>query len=390
MIFPADDIGGEEPKPTALFAATASAASANSWTSVNGWSVPRVYSSVAEEYDAARTRAVAADFGALVRYTVRGEEAAAFLARVTTAPVANLEPGESARGLMLDASGAVADIIEAARLTNELYLLTCSRRHARRMQLAGRGIEAAVEDITGRVAALAIIGPEAREVAAAAGVDPTSETLAIQTRVRGVEASARPIHHGALPGVEIIYPYDEALTLWERLRRASAPKPVGLDALEILRIEGGTPRPGADFAPAEEARGEKNRRRPSELGLPHLAPVGRAWFNGRRALRDGLADQRWLAVIAIDADACAPGAAVFSGKNSVGRITTCAFSPRLKRVVAFADVAAGTSRKGLEVALFGEGGQRAAAEPLETPEGRLAAAFRATEGAATESGAPAV
>ena len=72
MIFPADDIGGEEPKPTALFAATASAASANSWTSVNGWSVPRVYSSVAEEYDAARTRAVAADFGALVRYTVRG------------------------------------------------------------------------------------------------------------------------------------------------------------------------------------------------------------------------------------------------------------------------------------------------------------------------------
>lgn len=385
MILPADDLAVDEPKPTALFAATASAASANLWTSINGWSVPRVYTSVTEEYDAARASAVVVDLGALARYTTRGPDAAAFLARVTTAPVANLEPGESARGLILDASGAVVDLIETARLAADLYLLTASRRHARRLQLAGRGFDASVEDITGEVAALAILGPKARDVAAAAGFEVASDALAVQARVRGVEASARPIHHGALPGVEIIYPYEEALTLWERLRRAAAPKPAGLDALEILRIEGGAPRPGVDFIGADEARSERSRRLPNEIGLAHLAPVGRAWFNGRRALRARPAEARRLVVLAIDAESCAPGAGVFSKKDAVGRLTSCAFSPRLKRVVAFADLAAGAGARSLEVAVAGEAEERAAAEVLQTPESLLAAAFRAAEGAPTDS-----
>jgi aminomethyltransferase len=384
MILPADDLIIDEPRPTALFAATASAATANSWTSINGWSTPRVYSSVTEEYEAARSAAAVVDYGALVRYTARGPGAAAFLARATSAPVATLEPGESARGLMLDSAGFVVDVIEVARVSADLYMLTASRRHARRLQLARRGFDVAVDDITGEIAALAIIGPDARDVAAAAGVDVASDTLAVQARVRGVEASARPIHHGGLPGVEIIYPYEEALTLWERLRRAAAPKPAGLDALEILRIEGGAPRLGVDYIGADEARSERSRRLPGEIGLAHLAPVGRAWFNGRRALREAPQETRRLVVLAVDADSCAPGAAVFQKKTAVGRITSCAFSPRLKRVVAFADLAAGAGLRSLEAALAGDGEARAAAEFLETPESRLAAAFRAAEGPATE------
>lgn len=385
MILPADDLVIEEPKPTALFAATASAATANSWTSINGWSAPRVYSSVTEEYDAARKSAVVADFGPLIRYTARGPDAAALLARATTAPVANLDPGESARGLILDASGAVVDIIDAARLSSDLYLLTASRPHARRLQLAERGFDVSVEEITGQVAALAVIGPEARDVAATAGLDVASDTLAAQARVRGVEASVRPVYHGELPGVEIIYPYEEALTLWERLRRAAAPRPAGIDALEILRIEGGEPRPGADFVSADDARSERARRLPNELGLAHLAPLGGAWFNGRRALRENPPESRRLAVLAIDAEACAPGAAIYARRQAIGRLTSCAFSPRLKRVVAFADIAAGAATFDLEIAVAGDVETRAGAEIFETPESRLAAAFRAAEGAATDS-----
>ncbi len=377
MIFPADDLGPDDPRPTALYAASASAAAANSWTSINGWSVARAYSNVAEEYEAATTAVAVADFGAIVRYSAKGPEAAALLARATSAPVANLQPGESARGLMLDDRGAVADIVEVARLSRELYLLSSSRRHARRLQLAGRGVDATIEDISGRVAALALIGPEARETAASAGVELTSETLAAQGRVRGVETSARPIHFGAQPGVEIIYPYEEALTLWERLRRARAPKPMGLDALEVLRIEGGAPRPGVDFIPADEARRETARRRPDEVGLAHLAPANRAWFNGRRALRQGPTSGRTLLFLAIDAGAAAPGAAVFVRKAAVGRLTSAAYSPRMKRAVAVADIAIDALGKPLEIALAGDGETRAGAEPLETPESRLARAFRA-------------
>jgi aminomethyltransferase len=165
--------------------------------------------------------------------------------------------------------------------------------------------------------------------------------------------------------------------LWERLRRSRAPKPAGLDALEILRIEGGAPRPGVDFIPADEARRETALRLPGEIGLAHLAPPNRAWFNGRRALRGSAGSGRALVVLAIDAEAAAPGAAVFAKKAGVGRLTSSAFSPRMKRVVAFADVAIEALGKPLEIAIVGEGEARAAAEPLETAENRFAKAFRA-------------
>lgn len=376
MIFPADDLLTDDPKPSALFQATASSSIANSWTSVNGWSVPRAFTTAEEEYDAAQTGAVAADLGAIIRYTAQGRDAAAFLARATTAPVANLIPGESARGLMLDESGAVADVVECARLGGDLFLLCATRPHARRLQLALRGFEAHVADVTARIAALAVLGPEAREAAAAAGLDAASENLARQGKVRGVETSSRPIHFGTLPGIELIYPAEEALTLWERLRRARAPKPIGLDALEIFRIESGAPRPGLDFTLADDARRTGARRMPDEIGLAHLAPPNRAWFNGRRGLATSPRSGRRLAVLAIDGPAAEPGAAVFSKKTIVGRITSSAWSPRLRCAIAFADVARDAVGKPLEIAVPGDGEPRIAATPFETPESRIAGAFQ--------------
>lgn len=375
MMFAADDLAAEDPRPTALFAAAASASVANSWTSVNGWSVARAYLSVEEEYEAAQTGAVVADLGAIVRYTAQGRDAAAFLARATTAPVDGLIPGESARGLMLDEDGAVADVVEAARLGGDLYLLCATRPHARRLQLALRGFDARILDVSTRVAALAVLGPEAREVAAAAGLDAASEQLARQGKVRGVETSSRPIHFGTLPGVELIYPAEEALTFWERLRRARAPKPIGLDALEIFRIESGAPRPGLDFIPADDAQAAADKRRPSDIGLAHLAPPNRAWFNGRRGLLSAPRSDRTLVVLAVDGPSVAPGAAVLGRKGAtVGRVTSAAWSPRLRRAVAFADVAADHAGKPLEILLAAQGGRRVAAYPFETPEGRLAGA----------------
>jgi aminomethyltransferase len=382
MIFPIDDPALDEPKPTALFSAAASSASANSWTSVNGWSVPRVYSNVADEYNAAFNAAAVADLGAVIRYTARDRDAPSFLARAVSAPVASLEPGESARGLMLDEAAQVVDIADVARLAPDLYLLSAARQHARRLQLAARGLDATVEEITGHVAALAILGPGAREAAAAAGLDVSGDNLAAQARVRGVEISVRPISFGGVPGVEVIFPYEEALTLWERLRRAVKPKPIGLDALEVIRIEGGLPRLGVDFIGADEALAEDQKRAPAALGLSHLAPVNRGWFNGRRALRADARSPRRLVSLGVDADRALAGSIVHGKKEPVGRLTSAVFSPRMKRVVAFADVAADAAAGPLTVE--GPGGARFLTEFLETPESRLAAAYQASEARATD------
>ncbi|MEQ8751101.1 MAG: glycine cleavage T C-terminal barrel domain-containing protein, partial [Amphiplicatus sp.] len=61
----------------------------------------------------------------------------------------------------------------------------------------------------------------------------------------------------------------------------------------------------------------------------------------------------------------------------VGRLTSTAYSPRLKRAIAFADLAVEAFGKPFEVALPG-GEKRASAAFYETPEGKLAQAFRAS------------
>lgn len=385
MIFPAEDIIAEAPRATPLYAAAASVSEANLWTSVNGWSAPRVFSSVEDEYKAAKSRAAIADLGPLSRYAVRGRDAAAFLSRMTTAPAARLKSGESARGLILDDQGGVIDLAEVSRLSEELFLLTTPTAHARRLQLAARGLKAVADDIGEEVAALGVFGPGADDALGAAGLKTPGSEVAASAMVRGVETAARPIQFGALSGVELIFPKDEALTVWERLQRRAGLSPIGLDALEILRIEAGAPRPGVDFISAERARPDAART-PAEIGLAHLAPIDRGWFNGRRGLRARAGPPtRRLVTLSIDDEASARGATVFFAGKPVGRITSCAFSPALKRVAAFADLSRAALGESYEIAVPAPADGRVGARPLETAESALAAAYAIAQRHATES-----
>ncbi len=383
MIFGGEDTSGEEPRPTPLYSACASASVSNRWTSINGWAAARVYTSVEEEYAAMIEAAALVDLGCICRYTVRGPDASAMLARLTSAPVRELATGESARGLVLDAEGFVADIADVARLSGDLFMLTTSAPIERRLQAGARGFEAAVEDITALVSALGIVGPDARDVAAKAGFDVPADDAAAQARVRGVETSVRSIHVGAAPGVEILYPREEALTLWERVRRARRLPAAGVDAIEILRIEAGSPRPQVDFVRADGApRGAA--RRPAEIALPHLAPIDRGWFNGRRALAGAGPRERGLAVLAADSDFISVGSSVVAKGAVVGRVTSATFSPRLRRALCFAELSASVSGKSVEIGASAAS-PRVAAAFHETPEGALAVSFRANVSSATDS-----
>ena len=376
MIFPLDDHRLERPKPSPLYAAAASVSEANLWTSINGFAAARVFQSTEAEYRAAKEGAVIADFGALSRYAVRGKDAAAFLTRVATAPASTLSPGESARGLILDDRGGVIDLAEIARLSEDLFLLTTPSPQPRVLQTAARGLDFEMENLGGSVAVIGVLGAGANDALSAAGMKIPGDHVAASAVLRGVETAARPVQFGALPGAELIFPAGDALTIWERLMRRAQVAPIGLDAMEILRIESGAPRPGADFITRAPRRGER-RSLPAEIGLPHLAPLDSGWFNGRRALRYGGAQpETVLMTLAIDADRIAPGAGVFAAGKPAGRITSAAWSPAVRRVIAFAAVGAAATQKTADFMVADDTGEHRRARVLETAESRLAAAFQ--------------
>jgi len=371
IIFPAEDAQVNSPLPTPLFTATASESTANEWGVINGWSVSRVYSNIRDEYQAISGEAGLIDTSFLIRYSIRGYDAAAMLAKLTTVPIADLESGEIGRGLILNDQGFVVDHADVTRLSGDLYLLTTSAQIDRRIQLACRGMDVEYQNISGKIAVLALVGPEARRIATKAGFEIAGGFLSTQSKVRGVEACVRPLMVGQVGGVEIIYPAEEALTLWERIRRACNVVPVGSLALLVLRSEAGLSSLNLDFDGADRIDARRLRT-PDDLGLPHLAPLGRAWFNGRRALKVKPHTDRCVVSISADADVMASDAKIFDGNSEVGKVTSWCFSWQRRCSIGFADIMRGSHPDGVDLV-----SGRAGVSLLKTPEVERAEKFLA-------------
>ncbi|MEO1311033.1 MAG: hypothetical protein AAFV51_08690 [Pseudomonadota bacterium] len=341
MTFPAEDFIADRPRPSPLYIAAASASVANIWTSVNGATTARVYTDVEGEYAAALSGVGVVDASPLARYRVRGADAGRALNRLTTTPAARLKIGETAPGLLCDNAGRVVDIADVARLAEDDFVLTLQRRREMRLRACCEGLDAVHQPLNDAVAALAVLGPGGPALLKAAGFGADAGAFAETKTVKGVRATVKRMLIAGAPAVEIVFPADEALLVWERLERAAlsaaGPRWIGLDALEALRIENAVPRLGLDFDGAED-RGEGRARLPVEIGLGFLAPLDSAWYSGRAALRRAPSTRRRLVAARAVAGRVARGAAAFVGGRPVGAATSTAYSPRLRSAVAMIDL----------------------------------------------------
>jgi folate-binding protein YgfZ len=186
-----------------------------------------------------------------------GSETAEYLQGQLTNDVEGLEAGEGCYAALLDRKGHMQADMRVLRLTeDEVWIdvepetLPAVRRHLE-MYKIGREVE--VEDVTAERALLSLVGPRS---AGLAGAPPLPEYASETISVGGTECLAV----GTAGGIDLIAVAGEA----ERLRRAlveSGAVEVGPEAMEILRIEAGTPRFGAEMdggtMPAEAGIVEK-------------------------------------------------------------------------------------------------------------------------------------
>lgn len=352
-------------RPTALYRAAASYGAAPFWTAINGWAARDIYGDPDTEITALQSGVGVCDFGIFARYRIDGPDAAELLQRLTTAPAGRLSVGQSAPGLLCDRHGFLVDLARVTRLRTETFALVCARPAPLRLKFAARGLNATYKDISEDAAAIAVFGPLAGalliaadlgggaepsfaalvdEAAGASSADhaPTLISSARQLTAGGVDVTISPISVGAMKGVELVFAASEGLVMWERLfRRYPQAQPVGLRALELARLEGREPRVGADFISADAPDAAGSKRTPFDVGLAALAPIDSAWFNGRAALRTLEGSARKLTMVACASDAVRPGAAVRRNGAVVGRVTSCAYSPRQRETIAFVDSAEG-------------------------------------------------
>lgn len=219
----------------------------------DGWLMPASYGDVLEEYKAVREGGAGLiDLSSRGRIEVGGSEAAMFLNGLITNDVKALKENSWMTAAFPNVQGRIMALARVLRsedgflfdtemVTREQIIKTLGR-----FTLAG---DFRVTDTTGETALLSVQGARASEIVRAVlGEDGANVQRAsiIKVSWNDTELSVIRATHTAEDGFDIFIGADVAASLWNALLEAGA-RPVGFDALEILRIEAGVARYGVDM-----------------------------------------------------------------------------------------------------------------------------------------------
>ncbi len=310
-----------------------------------GTPVAARYGDVVEEHRATRAAVGVFDLSSAGKLHVRGPERTRFLDRLLSGPVAALAPGGGAYSLLLMRDARITSDLRVVVLDDEILLLTPSLTRSRvRTTLERHRVASQVElaDATEAEALVAVQGPQAERVLA--------DTLGVAVPAVDLYGSARvhsPLHGDALivrsprtgeEGWDVLVPAAAACAFFRALvgaARAAGGGPAGLDALDSLRVEMGTPAYGAEI---------DERTLPTEVE-PMLRGVSfeKGCYLGHetiaRLVREARPARRLVGLTMAGYAAPVRGDRLVLGKRTVGVVTTGAYSPAVDRPIALGLVA---------------------------------------------------
>lgn len=317
------------------------------------------------EYNAIRNGCGLIDISPLFKYHLHGPDAQMLVDRVITRDASQMAVGQVYYTPWCDDDGKVIDDGTVARLGADRFRMTAADPNLRWLLEHARGLNVAVEDVTEQVAALALQGPSSARLLAAVSDVPMRELKyfrAAAGTIAGVPVEVTRTGYTGDLGYEVWMPWKQALTVWDALvdaGRAHVLRPAGMLALDVARVEAGLLLTDVDFHSSRKASIESQAYSPYELGLGRLVSLGKASpFAGRAALaREQAAghrreivglEVRWPEVEAIYQQVGLPPAVpaaasrvavpVYRGKTQIGKATSTAWSPTLKKLIALATI----------------------------------------------------
>jgi aminomethyltransferase len=350
------------------FHARASAANRfNHWKLRNGWTLAADYGNAHDEVIAARLNCAAADISWRWRIAIEGRRAEEFLSRLVTRDPAKLAPGAAFKALWLNDHGGVRGAGVIARYGRESFRLISTAADHDWIARAAALFDVKVHDIGQEQGGLAIVGPYARHVLEAAGLDPTLGPSNFRKIFwRGLDVNLSGFgEHG---GYELWCKSDDGSIVWDRIAKAGtgyAMKPAGLDAMDILDLEAGVPRPERDYEPAREGFGAEPS--PFDLGLESLIDDDHKLFNGRAALQ-GIQKTKTRVGLEFDGETPMPHMPLLKGTEPVGRTWSSLYSPSLRGAIALAQVNLDATAPGTELVCGGQSARVCALPFLPVPD----------------------
>lgn len=318
------------------------------WTGWNGYKVPRVIDKLSTEYFAVRSGCAVMDLTPMEKYRITGDGAREYLDKLVTRNISKLRPGRVTYVIWCNDEGKVIDDGTLFQFGPNDYRLCAQHHQLDWLLMSAAGFDVQIETETHDVAALAVQGPTSCSVLTAAGIDELDQLKPFG--IANLQCGDIPVtvsrtgYTGDL-GYELWIEPEHALKVWDAIfgvRGLYDVQVMGLDALEMVRIEAGFIMPGFDFNTAESTVRNNHDRSPFEVGLGWVVSLDKGHFTGRKALlaETSSPPKRRLTKIVIDGNKPVREAYIYDGKNGkqVGEVKCAIWSPVLKANLGLADI----------------------------------------------------
>ena len=315
------------------------------------------------EYWAIRNSAALIDVTPLIKYIIKGKDAAALLHRVTTRNIHKMSVGQVYYTGWCDEEGKMIDDGTVSRLEETIFRLTAAEPNLRWLLMNAVAMQVEITEVTDQVAALSFQGPNSRKVlnqVADNPVDGLKYFRLMRNKICGKDVTISRTGYTGDLGFEIWMDAADALEIWDGLMQAGADygiMPVGILAMDMARVEAGLFMLEVDYTSTTHAWIEPQKSSPFELGLDWTVALDKpGYFVGRRALerekREGSVwkmmglEVEWEGMERIYKEVGLPpqipGMAVrgslpiMVGNVQVGYASTSTWSPLLKKYIALA------------------------------------------------------
>ncbi len=308
-------------------------------------------SGVVAEYWATRNAATIQDLSQLRKFDITGPDAENLMDYALARDIRKIAIGQVSYSPMCRPTGAMFDDGTLFRLSPRSFRWMAGNNRAGDWlkELAReRRFDVQIRDVSESICNVAVQGPRSREILASIIWSADTQPKLVELKWfrfmvgRLIDYNgpalmvSRTGYTGEL-GFEIFCHPKDAIAVWDAVMHAGEPFgliPMGLEALDIIRIEAALPVAGHEFGENID---------PFEAGCGFAVPLSGkpADFVGKAALQR-IADASRAKLVGLKLDTLEPvhhGDPVFEGQTQVGMVTSAAISPGLGSTIAMARLA---------------------------------------------------
>ena len=296
------------------------------FTERGGVPVATQFGESAAEVRAAREGAALFDLSHRRLLEISDEDRERFLSGMVTQEIKNLAPGQGVYTLICNVKGKVlADC--RVWLEAEHYLVESDPEVAPKIfetldhYIIADYVE--LEDCSERYAILHLTGKKAAEVTGSLGIAlPAKENTLEDVEIDGQRVRVAQVDRLGQSGIDLWCTREGAPKVWGALKDAGA-HPAGESAWNLLLLENGLPRYGADFT---------DTNLPQEAGLFKAFSTTKGCYIGQEVIckiQSYAHVSKHLVGLQIDGELPPPGAVIQVGGKEAGTLTQAAASPTL-------------------------------------------------------------